>query len=106
MDIVVIARQSDAVAIRQFAVRRVHFVLRRIAWLVRHARVELQAQGCVDRGRAMRCEVTVEIHDANRIVVTSFGSDWRQAFDAALARAARLATRAFRRTRAQSAARP
>ena len=84
------------VQLRDVSVSRVNFVMRRMAWLVSHAKVNLVdvngPQGGVDK----RCRVEFKTA-AGTVVVTSMATDWRSALEQALARASQTLLRAWRR---------
>ena len=91
------SRHPHAVALRDLTERRVRFVLRRLSWLVPHAEVNLSDVNGPRGGIDKRCQVQLKTDGAGSVVVASVASDWRTALDDALARAARLVMRAWRR---------
>jgi hypothetical protein len=86
---------------RELAVRRVQFVMRRLAWLTPRARVQLADVNGPRGGVDKRCQVQLETDGGATVVVTSMARDWREALDSALIRANRLLLRLCKRGRAQ-----
>jgi len=97
MQVLFKSRHPQATELRDLTERRVHFVLRRLGWLVRRAEVQMSdvngPRGAIDK----RCQVELRIDGSASVVVASEASDWRTALDNALARAARLLMRLWRR---------
>ncbi len=73
------------------------FALRRLSWLVPHAEVQMSDVNGPRGGLDKRCQVQLKTDGAGSVVVASVASDWRTALDSALARAARLLLRLWRR---------
>lgn len=94
---VICATQRDDV--NETAIRKVRFGLRRMAWLAPRTRVAVAA----DAAPLARCDLSVETLAGPSVRVTALDADWRNAIDIAVARAARLVTRAVRRAQAASA---
>lgn len=96
MEVVFESRDRERPELREMAMLRAHFVLRRLAWLVPTARVRLAdadgPQGSSDKC----CRVELQTHRGN-VIAHSRARDWRGALDTALGRAARLLLRAVRR---------
>lgn len=97
MQVLFKSRHPQATELRDLTERRVRFVLRRLGWLVPRVEVQMSdvngPRGSVDK----RCQVELRTDGAGSVVVASVASDWRTALDKALARAARLFTRLWRR---------
>lgn len=91
----------EAQSLQDVAERRVRFVLRRLAWLVPQAEVQLSeihsARGGVDK----RCQVALRTEGAGSVIVTTMERDWRTALDKALAHASRYMIRRWTRSREQ-----
>ena len=100
MQVIFESRDPHAAPLRELAERRVRFVMRRLAWLVPRARVQLSDVNGPRGGVDKRCQVELKTDGAGSIVITSVARDWRSALDAALARAARVLLRALRRSQA------
>ena len=73
------------------------FVLRRLAWLVPRAEVQMSDVNGPRGGVDKRCQVELRTDGAGSVVVASVANDWRTALDNALARAARFLMRTWRR---------
>ena len=99
MQVLFESRDPEGARLRDLSVRRARFVMRRLAWLVPHATVRLSddhgRRGAIDK----RCRVELSTHSLGTVVITAVARDWRSALDAALARAARVLVRAWRRGR-------
>ncbi|MDP2818654.1 MAG: hypothetical protein Q8O29_10355 [Polaromonas sp.] len=71
MQVIFESRDPEASQLRVLTVRRVRFVLRRLAWLVPRARVQLSdvngARGGIDK----RCQVELMTDGMDPVVVTS-----------------------------------
>lgn len=92
------SRDAQANPLRDLAVRRVRFVLRRLSWLVPRAEVHLSDMNGPRGGVDKRCQVELKTAGARSVVVAAVAKDWRTAMDLALARAARVLMRLWRRT--------
>lgn len=97
MQVLFKSRHPQATELRDLAERRVRFVLRRLGWLVPRAEVQMSDVNGPRGGIDKRCQVELRTDGAGSVVVTSVANDWRTALDNALARAARLLTRLWRR---------
>lgn len=87
MQVLFKSRDIDAVRLRSFVRERTQFVFRRMAGLIDKATVNLSDINGPRGGVDKRCQVQVQMPDANPVVVTSIAKDWRSALDLALARA-------------------
>ncbi len=90
-------RHPQAADLHDLTERRVRFVLRRLGWLVPRAEVQMSDVNGPRGGIDKRCQVELRTDGAGSVVVASVASDWRTALDNALARAARLLMRLWRR---------
>lgn len=109
MQVLFKSRHPQATDLRALTERRVRFVLRRLGWLVPRAEVQLSDVNGPRGGIDKRCQVELRTDGAGSVVVASVAADWRTALDTALARAARLLLRLWRRshdTRRQRLAAP
>ena len=95
------SRDPDGLRMRKSTLRRVRFVLRRLAWLVPRATVQLSDINGPGGGVDKRCQVTLMTEGAGTVVITSMAGDWRCAIEDALGRAARTLVRAWQRNRDQ-----
>jgi hypothetical protein len=102
MQVIFESRAPDGEGLRDLAERRLRFVMRRLAWLVPRARVQLSDINGPRGGIDKRVQVELKTDHAGTVVITSIGRDWRHALDTALARAARVLVRAWQRDRAPS----
>jgi len=99
MQVLFSSRDSDANEHRDLVVRRVRFVMRRLAWLVPRATVQLSDVNGPRGGVDKRCQVALRTDGRGTVVITSTARDWRSALDGALSRASRLLLRLCRRDR-------
>ena len=97
MQVLFKSRHPHAVELRDLTERRVRFALRRLGWLVPRAEVQMSDVSGPHGGIDKRCQVQLMTDGAGSVVVASEANDWRTALDAALARAARLMMRLWRR---------
>lgn len=97
MQVLFKSRHAQATDLRDLAERRVRFVLRRLAWLVPRAEVQMSDVNGPRGGVDKRCQVALRTDGAGSVVVTAVASDWRSALDEALARATRFVLRLWRR---------
>ena len=98
MQVLFKTRHPTATDLREQAERRVRFVLRRMAWRVPRAEVQLSDVNGPRGGADKRRQVELHTDGAGSVVVSSLASDWRTALDAALARAARFLLRLRQRS--------
>lgn len=106
MQVVFESRDPQAARLRDLAVQRARFVMRRLAWLVPRAKVQLSDVNGPRGGVDKRCQVELRTDGSGTVVITSLARDWRSALDSALARAARVLVRLLRRGQAHERARP
>lgn len=97
MQVLFKSRHPEATELRELAERRVRFALRRLGWLVPRADVRMSDVNGPRGGIDKRCQVELRTDGAGSVVVASVARDWRTALDNALARAARLLMRLWRR---------
>lgn len=97
MQVLFESRASEADQVRELAVRRVRFVMRRLTWLVPRARVQLADVNGPRGGVDKQCRLELRTETAGTVVITSRARDWRCALDQALARGARALVRSWRR---------
>lgn len=100
MQVHIESRTLQAAALRDLARRRVRFVMRRLAWLVPSAKVQLSDVNGPRGGVDKRCQVALQPLGMPPIVITSVAADWRLALDQALKRAARALLRQWHRHQA------
>ena len=87
------SRHPDGAHLRDFADRRLRFVLRRLTWLVVHAKVRLADINGRRRGIDKLCHIELKTDGIPVVVASSVGTDWRLAINTAILRAARLLMR-------------
>ena len=97
MQVMFNSRDSDASDLRDLAVRRVRFVMRRLTWLVPRATVQFTDVNGPRGGVDKRCQIELKTDNAGTVVVTTVARDWRSALDGALTRASRLVLKLCRR---------
>ena len=89
MQVLFESRDPEAAQLRELAVKRLQFVLRRLHSLVPRARVRLSDVNGPRGGVDKRCQVELSTEGAGTVVITALARDWRTALDSAMARAAR-----------------
>lgn len=97
MQVLFKSRHPQATDLRDLTERRVRFVLRRVGWMVPRAEVQMSDVNGPRGGVDKRCQVELRTDGAGSVVVASVASDWRNALNTALARAARFLMRLRRR---------
>jgi hypothetical protein len=98
MQVVFESRDPDGVQMRELAVHRVRFVMRRLSWLVPRATVHLADVNGPRGGIDKRCQLEFKTEHVGTVVVTSMAHDWRSALEGALSRAARTLVRSLHRS--------
>jgi len=93
MQVLFKSRHPQPTELRDLTERRVRFVLRRLAWLVPRAEMQMSDVNGPRGGIDKRFQVELRTDGAGSVVVASVASDWRTALDNALARAARFRMR-------------
>jgi hypothetical protein len=101
MEVMFATRDAEAGQLRDLAVRRVQFVLRRLTWLVPRASVQLSDINGPRGGVDKRCQLQFRTAKAGTVVITSVARDWVGALDGALARATPTLLRLWRKRNAQ-----
>jgi ribosome-associated translation inhibitor RaiA len=99
MQVLFQSRDTEGNALRELAVRRVQFVLRRLSWLVPKAKVQLSDINGPGGGTDKRCQVEFKTQKNGPIIITAIARDWHTALDTALSRAARTLVRTLQRSR-------
>jgi hypothetical protein len=97
------SRDRQAQHLRGWALLRAKFVLRRMAWRVSHASVQLSDVDGPRHGVDKRCLVSILATDGAPVVVSATARDWPTALNQALTRALAVLKRLF--LRAQQARR-
>ena len=106
MQVIFEAREAEAAALRELAERRLHFVLRRLRWLVPQARIRMADINGPRGGVDKRCQVELRTEGGGTVVVTAVARHWRDALAQALARAGRALLRGWQRSRRRAAPAP
>ncbi len=89
-----------AASMRDLALHRLQFVLRRLRGLVSRARLRLSDINGPRGGVDKRCQIELATASAGTLVISATTRDWRSAINSALARAGRLLLRQGLRDRA------
>lgn len=97
MHIIFESRDAEGHQLRDLAIQRVQFVMRRLNWLVPRAKVQLADTNGPRGGVDKRCQVELKTDGAGTVVITAVARDWRTALDRALSRASRVLLRSWRR---------
>lgn len=107
MQITFESRDADGAQIRELALERVRFTLRRLAACVPYATVRFSDINGPRGGVDKRCLMEFKTDKGASVVIASLASDWRTALERALRRATRAITRSRQRvqkpTRGRSA---
>jgi hypothetical protein len=106
MQVIFESRDPEGARLRDLAVRRARFVMRRLGWLVPRARVQLSDVNGPRGGIDKRCQLELKTDGSGSVVITAMARDWRSALDSALGRAAQLVMRNWRRRQAREQHRP
>lgn len=91
-------RAPHAHDLRELAQDRLRAALHRLAARVPQATVQLSDLNGPRGGVDKLCQLQLQTAGAGTVIVSSVASDWRTAFDDALARALRLLARLLHRT--------
>ena len=98
MEVLFESRDPDGIYLRELAERRVRFVMRRMTWLIPHAKVSLSDVNGPRGGEDKSCRLEIKTDHIGSIAVTTTARDWRVALDHALARALRVLLRNWKRS--------
>ncbi len=91
------SRDADGSQLRDVAVARVRFALRRLAALVTHAKVQFSDVNGPRGGIDKRCQIELKTDRSDTVVIASLAREWRTALNRSLIRAARALTRSSHR---------
>ncbi|WP_019577868.1 hypothetical protein [Curvibacter lanceolatus] len=97
MQVIFESRHPDGSELREQAVARVRFAMRRLSALVPRAKVRLSDVNGPRGGVDKRCQLALSTVGAGEVVITTLAQDWRTALDLSLGRATRALKRALRR---------
>ena len=98
MQVIFESRHPAAAELREVAIERVRFAMRRLTWLVPRARVQLTDTNGPRGGADKLCQIELKT-TSGTVVVSSTAKDWRAALDASVQRAARVLVRGMQRQR-------
>ena len=99
MQVIFESRDPQAAPLRDVAVDRLTFVMRRLGTFVARARLRLSDVNGPRGGVDKRCQVELKTDAGSTVVITAASHDWRTAIDDALARAAQVMRRQLQRGR-------
>ncbi len=99
------SRDREAQDLRAWVFVRLRFALRRVAWRVSHASVQMTDIDGPRHGVDKRCQVSLKTAEGTPIVATAIARDWQAALNLALARATDVLKRCVARTRGRRAER-
>lgn len=99
MEIVFESRHGDGAKMREFAVSRVQFAMRRLSWLVPRAKVRLTDLNGPRGGVDKCCHLQLTTDRVGTVTIISRASDWHAALEDSLSRATRLLLRNWQRRR-------
>lgn len=105
MQVIFESRDPQAAPLRDMAVGRLKFVMRRLGSLVARARLRLSDVNGPRGGVDKRCQVELKTDTGSTVVITAASHDWRTAIDDALARATQVMRRQLQRSRPTRSAR-
>ncbi len=97
MQVIFESRHAAGGAMREEALQRVRFVLRRLGAVVPRARVMLTDINGPRGGVDKHCLLEVKTEKSGVLVISSLASDWRTALDDGLDRLVRALTRTLHR---------
>ncbi len=97
MQVIFESRQAVGRALREEALQRVRFVLRRLGAVVPRAKVMLTDINGPRGGVDKHCLLEVKTEKSGVLVISSLASDWRTALDEGLDRLVRALTRTLHR---------
>lgn len=97
MQIIFEARHAEAGALRETALQRVRFALRRLRTLVLRAKVRFVDVNGPRGGVDKQCLLEVKTEKSGVLAISTVASDWRSALNAALDRLVRTLTRLLQR---------
>ena len=84
MQVIFESRHHDGSELREQAVARVRFAMRRLSALVPRAKVRLSDVNGPRGGVDKRCQLALSTVGAGEVVITTLAQDWRTALDLSL----------------------
>jgi hypothetical protein len=97
MQIIFESRDADGTRMRDVSIDRMRFALRRLSWLVPHAKIQLSDVNGPRGGVDKRCQVELKTQTAGTLVISALANNWRTALDQSLARATKVLTHTMQR---------
>lgn len=91
------SNDPQAAQLRELSETRLRFVMRRLAWLVPHAKLHLADINGPHGGVDKRCRLELNTEQVGTVIITSVARDWRSALEQALARASQNLVRQWQR---------
>lgn len=85
--------------LRDRALNRLRFALRRLAWLMPRAKVHLMDVNGPRGGVDKRCRLELSSDRTGTVVITAMSAHWQAALDSAIGRASRQLLRVLQRQR-------
>ncbi len=98
MQVIFESRHPGGAALREVAIERLRFAMRRLSWLVPRARVQLADINGPRGGTDKQCQIELK-SSTGAVVTSSVATEWRAAVDMAVQRAARVLVRSLQRQR-------
>ncbi len=97
MQIIFESRDADGARMRDVALDRMRFTLRRLSGLVPHAKIQLSDVNGPRGGVDKRCQVELKTQTAGTLVISALANNWRTALDQSLTRASKVLTHTMQR---------
>jgi hypothetical protein len=91
------SNDPEGAKMQDLSVSRLSFVMRRMAWLVSDAKVNLTDINGPHGGVDKRCRIELKTDKVGTVVITSLAQDWRGALEQSLSRANQTLLRIWRR---------
>ena len=104
MQVIFESRDPQGAELRDQAVTRLKFVMRRLSSRVPRAKLLLSDINGPRGGVDKRCQLELTTDGTGTVVITSVARDWRSAIDQTLARAGRVVQRTWQRGRQEAGA--
>ena len=98
MRVIFESRDANASQLRELAIERVRFALRRLTAGIPSAKVQFSDVNGPRGGVDKRCQIELKTESAGTVVIASLAQDWRTALDRSLARASRVLRRSLQRS--------
>jgi hypothetical protein len=91
------SNDPEGAKMQELSLSRLSFVMRRMAWLVSDAKVNLTDINGPHDGVDKRCRIELKTDTVGTVVITSVAQDWRSALEQSLSRANQTLLRIWRR---------